>query len=167
MNLDERIIHIIENNEIKPNISDSDFAKSIGTYATKISEIRSGKVKSLDPKLALEISKNYKYAFKWILTGEGPKDEDITIATEPVDVFIELLRYYSYTIKKTLEKNNENLSFKEIIELILFIFSEDFKDVKADKTTIYDVKSKFENVKEISNFEKRVIKILKFMKNIK
>lgn len=167
MNLNERIAYIIENNSINPNISDTDFAKSIGTYATKISEIRSGKVKSLDPKLALEISNIYKYSFKWILTGIEPKEDELISATEPVDVFIELLRYYSYTIKKILDQNSESLNFKEQIELILFIFSEDFRDVKADKNTIYDIKCKFENIKELSNFEKRVLKILKFMKNVK
>jgi len=71
MNLIERIEYIIKNNPISPNISESEFARSIGTYPTKIAEIKSGKVKSLAPELALEISKKYKVDFQWLLTGEG------------------------------------------------------------------------------------------------
>jgi len=71
MNLIERIEYIIKNNEVYPGINESEFARSIGTYPTKISEIKSGKVKSLSPDLALEISKKFKVEFLWLLTGEG------------------------------------------------------------------------------------------------
>lgn len=71
MELKDRIKFIIENNKIKPNISEYEFAKSLKTNVNKFAEIRSGKVKSLSPALALEISKQYGFEFLWILTGEG------------------------------------------------------------------------------------------------
>lgn len=71
MELKERIQFIIENNPIKQGMSEYEFAKSVNASLNKFSEIRSGKVKSLSPKIALEISKQYGFDFKWILTGEG------------------------------------------------------------------------------------------------
>ena len=71
MELIDRIQYILENNKTKPNISEYEFAKSSNINPNKLSEIRSGKVKSLSPKIALEISKQYGYEFLWILTGEG------------------------------------------------------------------------------------------------
>lgn len=71
MELHERIQYIIKNNNVKPNLSEYEFAKSVNTNPNKFSEIRSGKVKSLSPKIALEISKLYGFEFMWILTGEG------------------------------------------------------------------------------------------------
>lgn len=73
MDLSERIEYIRNNNAIKPGISENEFAKSVGTYAAKFAEIRSGKVNSLSIDVALEISKKYGFDFKWILTGEGQK----------------------------------------------------------------------------------------------
>lgn len=71
MELSDRIKHILENNKVKPGISEYEFAKSVETYPAKFAEIRSGKVKTLSTDIALKISKLYGYEFKWILTGEG------------------------------------------------------------------------------------------------
>lgn len=77
MELIERIAFILENNPIKPGISEYEFAKSLKVNPSKFSEIRSGKVKSLASLLALEISNKYNVNFKWLLTGEGmPFDEN-------------------------------------------------------------------------------------------
>ena len=80
MELIERIAYILENNQVKPGISEYEFAKSLKVSPSKFSEIRSGKVKSISSSLALEISKYYNVDFKWLLTGEGTpfsnKDED-------------------------------------------------------------------------------------------
>ncbi len=70
-NLYNRIEYIIKNNSKKPNVSLYEFAKSVGTNPTKFAEIKSGKVKTLSQNIALEISKQYGFSFKWILTGEG------------------------------------------------------------------------------------------------
>ena len=71
MDLVERINYIPKNNKIKPGVSEYEFAKSLGTYPSKFSEIRSGKVKTLSQDIALEISKIYNVEFMWLLTGEG------------------------------------------------------------------------------------------------
>ena len=71
MNLSERIDYILKNNKVKPKISEYEFAKTLGTYPAKFSEIRSGKVKTLSQDIALEISKQYGIEFMWILMGEG------------------------------------------------------------------------------------------------
>ncbi len=71
MELIERIAFILENNPVKPGISEYEFAKSLKVNPSKFSEIRSGKVKSLSSSLALEISNYYGADFKWLLTGEG------------------------------------------------------------------------------------------------
>ena len=71
MDLVERINYILKNNKIKPGVSEYEFAKSLGTYPSKFSEIRSGKVKTLSQDIALEISKIYNVEFMWLLTGEG------------------------------------------------------------------------------------------------
>lgn len=71
MELSDRIKYILENNKVKPGISEYEFAKSVKTYPAKFAEIRSGKVKTLSNDIALRISKLYGYEFKWILTGEG------------------------------------------------------------------------------------------------
>lgn len=71
MELVKRIAYILKNNPVKPGLSEYEFAKSLGTSPSKFSELRSGKVKSISSALALEISKQYKVDFKWLLTGEG------------------------------------------------------------------------------------------------
>lgn len=71
MELKERLNYILKNNTVKPNISEYEFARSVGTYPTKFAEIRSGKVKTLSQDIALEISNLYNVDFKWLLTGEG------------------------------------------------------------------------------------------------
>ncbi|MGN0015645.1 MAG: helix-turn-helix domain-containing protein [Candidatus Gastranaerophilaceae bacterium] len=70
-NLYNRIEYILRNNFKKPNISLYEFAKSVGASPSKFAEIKSGKVKTLSQNTALEISKQYGFSFKWILTGEG------------------------------------------------------------------------------------------------
>ena len=83
MSLPERIIYIIENNAIRKNISDSEFARSIGTYPTKIADIKSGKVKSLPAELLLEISKKYRASLVWLISGEGePFLPELTLEEE-------------------------------------------------------------------------------------
>lgn len=71
VNLNDRILYIRKNNKIKPNISEYEFAKALGTYPVKFAEIRSGKVKTISPEIALEISNVYNVNFKWLLTGIG------------------------------------------------------------------------------------------------
>lgn len=71
MELKDRIPYILQNNPVKPGISEYEFARSVKTYSSKFSEIRSGKVKTLSPTVALEISKKYNVNFKWLLTGIG------------------------------------------------------------------------------------------------
>lgn len=71
MELKDRIKYILNNNKVKPGISEYEFARSVKTYPAKFAEIRSGKVKTLSNDIALEISKQYGYEFKWIATGVG------------------------------------------------------------------------------------------------
>lgn len=71
MELIERLDYIRENNKIRPNISEYEFANMTHTYPAKFAEIRSGKVKKLSQKTALEISNIFGVEFLWILTGEG------------------------------------------------------------------------------------------------
>lgn len=87
MELSERLNYIIKNNPVAPDISEYEFAKKIGTYQSRFSEIRSGKIKSLPPKIALEISKQFDVNFKWLLTGMGtPFENDVMPSKECITI---------------------------------------------------------------------------------
>lgn len=131
MDLKDRLQFIIKNNKINPNISEYEFAKSVGTYPAKFAEIRSGKVKTLSIDVALEISKQYGFNFLWILTGEGDafksfQDNSNTI-TLPIKGNVEASMGYgvtvydetptaTYTLDKQLANSlNINTKMSEII----------------------------------------------------
>ncbi len=61
------------------NLPQGKFAKSIGTYQTKIADIESGKVKSLSADLALEISKLYKINLEWLILAKGEMYNNNTV----------------------------------------------------------------------------------------
>lgn len=90
MELNERISKILEENKIKPGINVSEFARSIGTYPTKIAEMKSGKVKSISGELAIEISKKYGINYEWIVSGKGSMQAETAYPSELIDSMPEL-----------------------------------------------------------------------------
>lgn len=71
MSLRERLEKIRLENKIEPNINESNFAKSVKMPPSRLSEIKSGKVKSISAETALEISKKYNINLEWLLNNEG------------------------------------------------------------------------------------------------
>lgn len=108
-NLYDRIEYILKNNYKKPNISLYEFAKSVGANPSKFAEIKSGKVKTLSQNTALEISKQYAFSFKWILTGEGEIFEEKS----------DLLRNNNKEVAKNIEFSFKNFGkIQEINNLL-------------------------------------------------
>ncbi len=77
MELSKRIEYILKNNPVKPGISITDFAASVYAHRTKIHDLKSGKVKTLDAQLAFEISTKYMVNPKFLAKGEGKPFLDV------------------------------------------------------------------------------------------
>ncbi len=87
------------------NLPQGKFAKSIGTYQTKIADIESGKVKSLSADLALEISKLYKINLEWLILAKG---EMYSNNTGDDFIKISILGEVECTVSSNCYTNNEN-----------------------------------------------------------
>lgn len=75
---------IVELILFEQRVNTNKFAKKIGTSATNIYDIVSGKIKAISNEMADKIRTAYPcYSKPWLMTGEGyPHVDDATIVTE-------------------------------------------------------------------------------------
>jgi transcriptional regulator with XRE-family HTH domain len=97
------------------NVSQIDFAKSVGISNVYINMVINGKRDSISQPLALLIEEKYGYSADWILCNEGDKKE---------------CPFKTRKIYKELKANVNLLSYNEINILLKFILLLDENDKK-------------------------------------
>lgn len=109
MELKDRIRIIID----ELNIKQKDFAKAIKVTESYVSNMLSGKRKSISEPLAYLIEEKYKYSAEWIQTGNGNKyinfKHNTTLSPEKMKLISAL----------------ENMSEDEVLAVIAFMQSLD------------------------------------------